>query len=345
MQEELRNGLLLGLGNPLLDISATVDKDFLAKYNLKENDAILAGEKHMPIYDELIQKYKADFIAGGSVQNALRVAQWILEKPNVTTFFGCVGTDKYSKILEDKARTDGVNVNYQYVEDKPTGTCAVLITGNHRSLCANLAAAESFTIDHLRKPENKKLIDAAQFYYISGFFLTVSPTSIQEIAKHAHSHDRPFLMNLSAPFLSQFFKKPMMDAMPYVDVLFGNETEAETFAKEQNLGTDDLKTIALKICDLPKQNEKRRRVVIITQGSQPVLLAQEGKVKEIPVEVLDKEKIVDTNGAGDAFVGGFLGQYVQGQPLEVCVRCGVWTATQIIQRSGCTYEGKATFKP
>lgn len=31
-------------------------------------------------------------------------------------------------------------------------------------------------------------------------------------------------MNLSAPFLSQFFKKPMMDAMPYVDVLFGNET-------------------------------------------------------------------------------------------------------------------------
>lgn len=144
-----------------------MDKDFLAKYNLKENDAILAGEKHMPIYDELIQKYKADFIAGGSVQNALRVAQWILEKPNVTTFFGCVGTDKYSKILEDKARTDGVNVNYQYVEDKPTGTCAVLITGNHRSLCANLAAAESFTIDHLRKPENKKLIDAAQFYYIS----------------------------------------------------------------------------------------------------------------------------------------------------------------------------------
>lgn len=85
--------------------------------------------------------------------------------------------------------------------------------------------------------------------------------------------------------------------------------------------------------------------MIITQGSQPVLLAQEGKVKEIPVEVLDKEKIVDTNGAGDAFVGGFLGQYVQGQPLEVCVRCGVWTATQIIQRSGCTYEGKAAFKP
>lgn len=31
-------------------------------------------------------------------------------------------------------------------------------------------------------------------------------------------------MNLSAPFLCQFFKKAMMDAIPYVDILFGNET-------------------------------------------------------------------------------------------------------------------------
>lgn len=28
----------------------------------------------------------------------------------------------------------------------------------------------------------------------------------------------------TAPFLVQFFLKPMMDAMPYVDILFGNET-------------------------------------------------------------------------------------------------------------------------
>jgi adenosine kinase len=29
-------------------------------------------------------------------------------------------------------------------------------------------------------------------------------------------------------------------------------------------------------------------------------------VTEYPVEALPKEKIVDTNGAGDAFVGGFM---------------------------------------
>jgi adenosine kinase len=45
-----------------------------------------------------------------------------------------------------------------------------------------------------------------------------------EVAKHALKHDCPFMMNLSAPFLSQFFKEPMMEAMPYVDILLGNET-------------------------------------------------------------------------------------------------------------------------
>lgn len=31
-------------------------------------------------------------------------------------------------------------------------------------------------------------------------------------------------MNLSAPFLCEFFSEPMTKALPYVDILFGNET-------------------------------------------------------------------------------------------------------------------------
>lgn len=157
----------MGLGNPLLDISANVDPEFLAKYDMKPNDAILASEKHQNICQEMIDNYKVEYIAGGSVQNALRVAQWFLEKPNVTAFFGCVGDDKYAKILEEEARSKGVDVRYQYTTEQETGTCAVLITGTNRSLCANLAAANCFTVDHIRKPENKKYIENAQFYYIS----------------------------------------------------------------------------------------------------------------------------------------------------------------------------------
>lgn len=343
---DLREGLLLGMGNPLLDISATVDVPFLEKYGLKPNDAILADTKHKELYEDLINNFKVDYIAGGSTQNTLRVAQWLLEKPQVAVFMGAVGKDKYSEILESKATEFGLVVKYQHHDNQPTGTCAVLITenGKHRSLVANLAAANCFTTDHLQVPENNKLVQNAEYYYVSGFFLTVSPESILEVAKVALAKNRLFLMNLSAPFICEFFHKQQMQLMPYVDVLFGNETEALAFSKQQNFQTDNFHEIALKISNLPKQNANRERIVIITQGDKPIVLSKDGKVKEFPVERLPADKVVDTNGAGDSFVGGFLSQLIKGEPIHVCIECGVWAAQHIIQVSGCTLIGKPNFK-
>lgn len=288
--------------------------------------------------------HNAEFIAGGSVQNSLRVCQWLLQKPNVSTFFGCVGNDDYAKILENKARGDGVNVRYQVTEKEATGTCGVLVTGTKRSLCANLAAANLFTLDHIKKEENFKFLENAEFYYISGFFITVSPQTIMHVATYAAEKDRYFMMNLSAPFICEFFKDPLKEAIPFVDFLFGNESEAITFAKHcMGLETEDLKEIAMKIAHLPKKNSNKKRIVIITQGYLPVLVVYNDKLTEFPVEKLEPHQITDTNGAGDAFVGGFLACFVQQKPIDVCVKCGIWAAKQIIQRSGCTFEGKPGF--
>ena len=47
----------------------------LEKYGLKPNDAILAEEKHMGIYEDLLQNHNAKLIAGGAAQNTARGAQ------------------------------------------------------------------------------------------------------------------------------------------------------------------------------------------------------------------------------------------------------------------------------
>ena len=91
--------------------------------------------------------------------------------------------------------------------------------------------------------------------------------------------------------------------------------------------TDSMSDIALQIAALPKENKQRSRIVIITQGKDEVLLAQgikhdaviigtnssiifyfysDGKIQSFKTTVLSAEQIVDTNGAGDAFVGGNL---------------------------------------
>jgi sugar/nucleoside kinase (ribokinase family) len=43
------------------------------------------------------------------------------------------------------------------------------------------------------------------------------------------------------------FKAALLAAMPYVDFLFGNETEAQTFAESEGWETKDIKEIASKV--------------------------------------------------------------------------------------------------
>jgi sugar/nucleoside kinase (ribokinase family) len=38
------------------------------------------------------------------------------------------------------------------------------------------------------------------------------------------------MVNLAAPFICQFFKDNLLEVLPYVDLLFGNETEAKTIS-------------------------------------------------------------------------------------------------------------------
>ncbi|XP_071808732.1 uncharacterized protein [Asterias amurensis] len=341
---DVPEGILFGIGNPLLDISAKADKDFLSKYDLEANCAILAEEKHLPLYEEMIKKFDVEYIPGGACQNSLRVLQWVLEEPERAVFSGCIGEDEYAKNMKEKMAEAKVRTAYLVNAEQPTGTCAALITGNNRSLVANLAAANHFKLDHLLKPENWALIEKAEYFYNTGFHLTVSPEAMLAIAKHADEKNKVYMTNLSAPFICQFFKKPQMEVMPYVDYLFGNETEFGIFAKEQDFGTEDLEEIALKTAALEKKNTKRQRIVIITQGADDTIVAQDGKVTKYPVLKLTSDEIVDTNGAGDAFVGGFLAQMVQGKEISDCVRCANYTASYIIQRSGVSFEGKAEFK-
>lgn len=90
--------ILLGMGNPLLDIAAQVDEEFLNKYDVKLNNAILAEPKHLPMYKELSRYPDVQYVAGGATQNAIRVAQWMLQVPGATSYMGCIGQDEFGQV-------------------------------------------------------------------------------------------------------------------------------------------------------------------------------------------------------------------------------------------------------
>lgn len=62
------------IGYQLIGPCLNSDAALLEKYSLKDNDAILAEEKHMGLYDELLSR-DAKLIAGGAAQNTARGAQ------------------------------------------------------------------------------------------------------------------------------------------------------------------------------------------------------------------------------------------------------------------------------
>ncbi|KAK9985536.1 hypothetical protein SO802_030487 [Lithocarpus litseifolius] len=105
-------------------------------------------------------------------------------------------------------------------------------------------------------------------------------------------------MNLSAPFICEFYKDAQEKFLPYVDFLFGNEKEARTFSEVHGWETENVEEIALRLSRWPKASGTRKRIVVIlSQDVDPIVVAEDGKVKKFPVILLPKDKIVDTNGA------------------------------------------------
>ncbi|KAI9677460.1 MAG: adenosine kinase [Caeruleum heppii] len=355
---------LLCLENPLLDIQAQGDAKLLEKYGLKANDAILAEEKHLGLYEDLLNNYEAKLIAGGAAQNTARGAQYILPASSVL-YIGCIGRDKYGSILQEAVDKADLRVEYRVDESQPTGRCGVIITGHDRSMCTDLAAANHYKLEHLQQPHIWELVKQAQVYYVGGYHLTVCVPAAMALAEEAAKENKVgcvpqirwmgdtvltddsdlkiFILSLSAPFIPQFFKDQVDQTAPYWDYLLGNETEAIAYADSHDLKTKDIPTIAKHLASLPKKNTARPRTVIITQGTDPTVVAVSGsagaepELKTFPVHEIGKEEINDTNGAGDAFAGGFVAGVVEGKSLETSVDMGQWLAGLSIRELGPSY--------
>jgi len=255
---------------------------------------------------------------------------------------GSISNDDNGNLLKGAAENAGVIPNYFYSTKHGTGRCAVLVCNKERSLIAHLAAANDYEHVHFESAEIQAVVEASQVFYSASFFLTVSPQTSVAIGQHCLAKNKTFIINISATFVVDFFWDRLNSVLPYADIVIGNEDEAAAFAKKSGWDATDLQATALKLAALPKEGANPR-IVIFTHGKEPTIMARDGHVTLTPVKPLDKSLIVDTNGAGDAFVGGFLAGFAMNKPLEQCISAGQYAACEVIQRDGPTYPDACTF--
>lgn len=121
--------------------------------------------------------------------------------------------------------------------------------------------------------------------------------------------------------------------------------------------------ISAAVAKYPKANLGKQRVVIITNSEQPVTIAickqvsdhQEVSTFSVNVKPVAQELLLDSNGAGDTFVGGFLAkaslilqnkQYLNlsQEEINMCVQAGNLMASEVIQLYGCDFPELETIK-
>jgi len=264
--------------------------------------------------------------------------------------------------MKAQLEADKVKALFLTSEEKPTGTCAVLVKGGERSLIANLAAAEKYNFAHFETPQIQMGVSMAEIYYCASFPLTHEggQKTVLALAKQACDNNKIFCLNISAPFVCQVppFFAALKEVLKYCNYVFCNETEAQEFAKAMEWGCDDTTAIAKKMAAL-ESDTRMGITAVITQGSEATVVASppnvpagimEATATSYPVKgnpwTLSTEQITDTNGAGDAFVGGFLSQLALPDAVSDAqkVHFGHFAAGVIIQNSGCTCPNLETAK-
>ncbi|XP_065193495.1 uncharacterized protein LOC135824715 [Sycon ciliatum] len=269
---------------------------------------------------------------------------------------GCVGDDENGRQIASGTERDGVRVAYAVHATLSTGVCAALITGETRSLVSNYGAWMQYPGEHLDSIWND-IVEQSHIIYASGYFVQSCEEAARRLCRHVDCHGDTVMLcvNLSAEYVCLESSCALLSVIQSASVVFGNYDEACVLAKTCNFWEegDDIESLACKLANVQPHSTDRAcvcsdgsdskrtadRTIVLTQGQKPVVVCSRAgratsTVHSFPVATVDK--LVDTNGAGDAFVAGYLCGLVYNMPSSKCVSLATECARYIVQEVGCT---------
>ena len=129
------------------------------------------------------------------------------------------------------------------------------------------------------------------------------------------------IFNLNNNYFVEKNREAIIKLLSKIDIIVGGEEEVKNLFNKCSLDE------AIQMCI------KHSKVAVIPQGAKGATIATKDKVMKFP-SVVNPERIVDLNGAGDGFIAGFLFGQSTGHTLEDSAGIGMKTAAQIIYQKG-----------
>jgi ribokinase len=228
-----------------------------------------------------------------------------------------VGDDSNGAELVAGLTRDGVDCAFVHKAAGTVTGCAMVAVDDFGQNAIIVVAGANATLTPDIVAARAALIDAAPYVVCQ---MEVPVETVGWTLKRARASGATVILN-PAPILGPL----PVDWLPAIDVLIPNEIEAEALTGIPVTAPDAAREAARRLRALGA------RIVLVTLGAQGVFAATadgEAHYQAVPVAA------VDTTGAGDVFVGGFVAALSGGAAVADAIRFGQQAASISVTRPG-----------
>lgn len=266
----------------------------------------IARVPHVPAPGQTILASELSQHSGGKGANQAVAAARL---GAAVTFVGCVGRDADGQALVAQLEAEGIDTRgVETVGDARTGVALVSIDDSGENSII-VAPGANFLLDPAAPQRALRAFPAELVSQV--IVLTqgeVSAETVENCLGEAEALGARAIVNL-APF------RPMAPSLlRSCDPLILNEDEAGALVGRAVSGPEQAQQAALGIADLC-------RSVVVTVGAAGAFWADAQGSGLVPAPRVDD--VVDTTGAGDAFVGAVVASLARGEALVDAVGLGV----------------------
>lgn len=307
---------VVGLGNAIVDVFASVEDSFLDTHDIRKNGMTLIDEERA---DALVQAApEGPQLSGGSGANTI---VGISSFGGRAGYIGKVAKDPLGDVFRKDMNESGIPFETPALEDGPaTARCVVFVTPDGaRSMNTFLGASVLFSPTDIQED----MVRDAAILYLEGYLFD------QEAAKAAFVHaseiakaaGRKVALTLSDGFCVERHRDSFLHLIKnHVDIVFANEDEALSLYQTKDF--DEA---------VARMREDTGLAAITRSEKGSVVIGPDGVVAVAAEPV---SKVVDTTGAGDQYAAGFLFGVSRELPLETCARLGHIAAAEVISHYG-----------
>lgn len=307
---------------PLQNESAPLET--VAAVGLGETMALLRQDPS----ESLQPQFSAGF--GGAESN---VMTQLSRLGHATRWLSSLGDDTFGARITQGLENEGVQVFCAPNHGKNTGLMIKTYEGKENpnvTYYRKDSAASHLNLNNV-PPE---LITTARLIHVTGIYPALSTTSLETtlrvlgIAQQA-SVLISFDVNYRPALWSRSQAREVLPLIArYATIIFGSRDELELLVEDSAEKNDLelLEVLAGNGCD-----------VVLKRGSHGAMALTDSRVFESPAWPVH---VVDTVGAGDAFVGGYLSQYLEGAPTPRCLAVATYCGAMTCEDLG-DWEGQA----